>query len=235
MKIQIAMTAWNRYPERFNYFKSAVHALQQKLTAIGHEFSWVVSVESERHLLKEEFDAFCRGNDIDIMYKMGKPNLGSNLNYLQRSLYTDFVFFCQDDFFLETPLDIAKDLDFLLQNPTVGMIRYKAGKHENSKFVGPMFGDLQELSRETHYFYSDGPHLRRKTFHEITGPFIETVAPSGADHSLGEMEMNKRSKIKAPRIFIRHPGEYFGHMGGVSTLNEKWTEHQAACEAKKKK
>lgn len=242
MKINILTIAWNRFPERFDYFQVMVNSIKENLSLGHHEYEWIVSIESERHLLKKEMEDFCNKNNIKYYYKPGKPLLATNLNYGLSLCKQPFIFYIQDDFILLNKLDISKDIDFMIAHKDISIIRYRdtrAAERVYTKQVDKNL-DLWEVSNKVPYYYNDNPQLKRKDLVKLTGDFCNKYEfpDKGFDDSSCETMMARKmkqlSRENKVRILSKHTGSScFGVQttigkGKVSTLKEKWEAQNRA-------
>lgn len=111
---------------------------------------------------------------------------GCNVNNALRQVWTDYIFFLEDDYVLTQPLDLKVGIALLESAPYLGMVRYRgtAGGHfimhhveqdvsailpDHVQGVGSVSGKLThcllDVNSPNLYVYSHGPHLKRTSFH----------------------------------------------------------------------
>lgn len=127
---------------------------------------------------------------------------GANVNNGLRLIPEEYIFFTEDDYVLERPLDLRVGVGLLYIKPHIGMLRYRgsAGGHfvyhqfeakldvfgselqgkdtlewyEGSRTVPYRLTYLQfDGGSPQLYIYSHGPHLKHKSFHEYYGFYPE--------------------------------------------------------------
>lgn len=130
---------------------------------------------------------------------------GRNVNNGIRQIPEDYIFFCEDDYLLTRDLDLITGIALLMSRTNIGMLRYRgtAGEHhvyhqfesDISAYLPDNFmymeaaGSLPnkctylqfDSGSPTLWLYSNGPHLKRKSFHVAHGLYPEGL-------KLGETE-----------------------------------------------
>jgi hypothetical protein len=228
MHVDIGLTAWTRYVERLEYFVIVVNALHAHVVAknptITCRFVCAYETEAPADLLAV-FRDYCAARKIALVPHVGPPSLGATLNLLFEVCRSPYVLYIQDDFRLNVGLTLTADVAFLESQPTFASVAYSF-KRVPAEHRIPLPDDGQsiplcEISPNTHNFYSDHPHLKRRSFHELTGPFMTH------DSCTCEMDMNHRIRRLAQaghplRAAGRGNGRgFFLHIGTTSSMTEK--------------
>lgn len=228
MQIDIGLTAWMRFLDRFEYFVIVVNSLRAHVVAKNPDirFRFICAYETEAPAeLQDIFHRYCSERNIELVGHSGPPSLGATLNLLHETCQSPYLLYVQDDFRLNVPLPLTEDVAFLESNPGFACVNYSFKRvlpeHRMPLDVGPDSMPLCEISADTHNFYSDHPHLKRRGFLEATGPFLTH------DSSVCEMEMNQRIRGlvrsgKPLRMAGRGNGRgFFLHIGTTSSMPEK--------------
>jgi len=196
-KVNILTTAWNRHPARFEYFKVMVDSVEQFLDWGEVEHDWIVSIEEYKHYRKEEMEDYMREHGMKWFYHPAPPGLGRNMNFALSLCDAPLIFYIQDDCIQVCSLHIEEDVEFLSEASGIGMIRYHV-KYKRDLDRGHLkkFDEKRKyynLNREAGYYYNDHVHLKKKIFHDLTGPYDETFK-DGIDFSRCENNMCKRAR-----------------------------------------
>jgi len=153
-------------------------------------------------------------------YSGGTYNAGKGWNICMGNgyQYSDYVLWMEDDWVLESPLNIERHVRLLEEREDIGIVSYRG------------FTEGSDLSVRTHagfhylqYFrsgdmpYSGNPHLRHARFVQTYGVFAE-------DRNPGDMEQNynerfcKRSGPEIWRPAEGNPWGIFAHIGEFQTF-----------------
>ena len=127
--------------------------------------------------------------------------------------YSDFVLWLEDDWVLETPLEIERHIRVLQEREDVGIITYR-GLTEGSDLMVATHAGYHYLKflRTSDMAYSGNPHLRHARFVRTYGWFTER-------HNPGDMEVNYDWRFRhrtGPDIWRPagdNPWGIFGHIG----------------------
>lgn len=121
---------------------------------------------------------------------------GANVNNGLNEIEEEFIFFIEDDYVLKKPLNLRLGVALLQARTNIGMLRYRGihGSHivlhQFEADVSPYWYDEPYIASPASapnrvnylqldsgspdlYLYSHGPHLKRKSFHEIHGQYPE--------------------------------------------------------------
>lgn len=244
-KINILTTAWNRHPDRFNYFKKMVLSVKEKIDWGEYIPEWIVSIEKESHYRKEEMEDFCKEENLLFYYHPNKRGLGRNTNYGYSLCKNEVILFIQDDCLAVEPLEIWRDIDWFLLKEKYGVLRYYAhfDRDNNNGHMKLVNKDLElyEIHSEAPYYMNFHVHLRKQKHIKLTGPYNEEFKfkskefPEGIDGGVAENSMVRQAREvsnimgivykRCPKnIKQRSYGNYFGKQKislEVSTLKEK--------------
>ena len=225
MKVEIAVTFWNRFPERLECLKRTYEAIESNMDFGKYEHEWLISSELDRCVDKEKvLDFFSSKPNVRSVWKVTPASLSSNLNTVLSLCVEPLILYLQDDWVLTEPLSIEADADFLL-NSDFDLIRYKYVKRD-PKQLTLVNSDLKlyEISHDAKNLYSDHPHLKKFSFHQKYGYFPEST-DRGYDSGYCELYFNRSIRDSDAKILFRETGndEMFEHISDhVSTLKEKW-------------
>ncbi len=227
--IAVCLVTWPRNADRVSYLERTVSALRVNLRHSGHIVRYVVSAESQdvpREFLAAVED-IVRPLQTRVIYRDGKADLGANMNAaLKEGLshhHCTHALLVQDDWVLMQPLDISPYADFLTGCREWGMVRFDWSLQEHHSTWMPDFEwhgfRMRELSPESTYFYGDQIQLRRASFPQEYGWFLE----GGKNIGTAEVDFNSRLQQTKWRIATT-PERMFEHCGTVSsvTREERW-------------
>lgn len=246
-KINILTTAWNRVPERFNYFKVMVESVKEKVNWGEYIPDWIVSIEEKDHYLRKEMEEFCLDHGIHFFYHRPPAGLGRNTNYALSLCSEPAILFVQDDCIAVEPLEIWKDIDWFFSEEAqkIGVLRYYAhfdrdNDRGHMKLINDEL-DIYKVSPEATYYMNFHVHLRKLEYHGITGPYDESFKfkskkfPNGIDGGVAENRMVTSARKVSAILGIAYKrcainkeersfGNYFGKQKVLlehSTLMEK--------------
>ncbi|SEF14552.1 Glycosyl transferase family 2 [Rhizobiales bacterium GAS191] len=153
--------------------------------------------------------------------------LGASSNRGVRAASGDFILQLQDDWILTGRSDyLRRAVEVLQSMPEVGMILFRDRPdlpvHERRQF-GDLGVDILAdrvdaggmLNRVTDGAYSDNPHLKRRDFHQIVGPYAEGV-------SMAKMEFEMQKQVCAQstyRVAAIKGMDVFRHIGDRFSFN----------------
>lgn len=218
-KVDLILTHWARYASRVKCLKDTLNSLKTKLKASGHEIVITVGCETYDSPYQEETKKVCSSFGARFLEQPEAPNLGRNLNNLQRNTQNPFILYVQDDFELERYLDIGPDVDLMIQELRIDMIRYTWRKIDPSEYVISEYRpNLLKLNFTCPHLYSDNPHLRRREWLDITGPYT-TKDNASCENSM------RASAVKHKMVVLLSPEQPFRHSGIETVMWEKWANH----------
>lgn len=196
-KVNILTTAWNRHPARLEYFKIMVESVEKYLDWGDVEHDWIVSIEEFEHYRKEEMEEYMLEHNIRWSYHPPPPGLGRNMNYALSLCDAPLIFYIQDDCVQVYPLSIEEDIKYLIETPDVGLIRYyvKYQRDIDRKHLKRFDKERKYyyLNKDAGYYYNDHVQLKKKSFHDLTGPYNESFR-KGMDFSKCENSMCSKAR-----------------------------------------
>lgn len=226
--IDVTLTAWPNHPRRIEYFGRVIEALKDKLSASSHELRYFCSAETQpdpdHRWCGDELAELCCRYSVFLSWREGLANLGNNMNAALRLCTADLIFLVQDDHLLCESLDLSPGATLLQTMLTLDMIRYHwdAGpRHDGSGEPRTVLCDHPDGWRRVvdGRIYSDYPHLRRRSFMDKFGWYLED-----AKYALSEgTYMLKLKELGATIAVADHP--YFAHIGAVPSIIED--DHEA--------
>jgi len=230
IEVDVALSAWPRFAARLEYFRTALVSVRKHLVDAYPQISFrllsTYEVDSPADL-RRMWEACCREHSVEAIPHEGPPSLGGSLNLLFSRVTAPYALYLQEDFCIKRLPHFIDDLAFLEHNPDFGSLRYSfrrvTAEHRTLLRVGnDRLGDLWELSPAAVNYYSDHPHLRRRTLFATVGPYRTD------GNARCELDMNARMKQLSSqghpsRIAGRGPG--YGlvlHIGTTSSMPEKY-------------
>lgn len=160
---------------------------------------------------------------FDIVYSQTNRGLGNNLNKGQDAVNSPFTLYIQEDFVPKSifPEKLISSLNFLREDSNLDMVRYYAYfKYPYLKKFREGFSimEFKFLSRgyRKFYYYSDHPHLRRTTFFEKFGKYIENVKSDKTEYLM----MMSFLKNKGRSLFY---DDYNGLFDQINSTSEPST------------
>jgi len=147
---------------------------------------------------------------------------GINANHLLQHVSTQFLFQIEDDYVLTQPLNLDAGMALLLTKPHIGMLRYRgtAGDHvvlhqmeadvsaflpeyrEGTGLPGKLTYCLLDSGSPTVWLYSNGPHLKRRDFHQFYGDYPEGLKLGVTEEKYAHIVRDGMKTAGAPAIAI---------------------------------
>lgn len=215
MNIDIVIVTWPNHPERWRYFEWCIGAAWQGITASRHSVRWLCSSESERdpahRWYGDELAAWCAERNIPLTFRHGPASLGAAMNSAMDLVTADYAIIHQDDFLLQTPLDLSDSVDCMESLPSADIVRYSWPGMERVTVCGQV-GGWRRLNPRGSWPYGDDPHLRRRTFPQRFGRYLE-----GPPHGNSEGNMVFEFGRKNAQVFLADQ-LYYGHAGSVPAV-----------------
>ncbi len=160
------------------------------------QLRWLVCDDSSPHgyIHKLRKEGLFRKLGVEVVSTNKNSGWGANVNNGLRAVKTNYIFFIEDDYVLDCPLDLRLGVALLETKPHIGMLRYRgtAGdipvyhqfQADISAFVplyqegiSPVRGKMTYLQfnagSPTAYVYSHGAHLKHRRFHQFYGMYPE--------------------------------------------------------------
>jgi len=220
--IDVAMIAWPNHPDRVQYFRQTMEAIQKHLTASRHTLRFYCSAESERDPKHQwcghELEQLCNDYDITLVWRDAPANLGANSNHVLAMCSAPTILYQQADWLLRYPLDLSPGSDFMVENPDVDLLRYSWP--EDPKMLptiedrggGWANGGWRQIDINGMWPYGDDPHLRRRDFFWKHGWYFE-----GGRHGTASGTM-MRWLVKHRAVIAAADKCYYSHFGAVSAV-----------------
>ena len=238
-EIVILIITYDRYDE----LKQTMYALQSLAHYPKDKLHVVVSDDSTggtklANLSRiKAFQAWGDGG-IDIIETEQRSGWGKHVNWAinkAKEMYpkAEYIFQIEDDYVLQSELDLAEGVALLDARPNIGMLRYRgtAGGHyiyhqfeaETAVSDGGKTTYLQ-LDNASHnlYVYSNGAHLKRlrskdgyDSFHEFYGAYDEGRKLGETEEMFAHRVKDKMKQGNAPAIAILPDwvNMHFDHIG----------------------
>lgn len=154
---------------------------------------------------------------------------GANVNNGLSQIKEDIIFFLEDDYVLTAPLDLRPGVALLEVLPHVGMVRYRGSSggrylfHQFEADISPFKEVFQgewyegipiapfkvtylqfDRASPTLYIYSNGPHLKKRSFHQIYGKYPEHLPLGKTEEAFAHMvqDLMRRDPDNAPGVVI---------------------------------
>jgi hypothetical protein len=199
--------------------RETLQSLRDKLRVTGHLLEITVGAESYDAPYQSDARKICIEYGANFLENLEAPNLGRNLNNLQKHTKNPWIMYVQDDFELESPLEIGYDISLMEANSEIDMIRYTWRKITPSEYqISEYRHDLYLLNTNCPHLYSDNPHLRRRDWLDRTGPYVTQ------DNAACENEMRQKANELKLRVLLTK-NQSFRHSGIETVMWEKWAKH----------
>lgn len=213
--ITIVFTTWPNHHKRWEYFNTCIPRVLRMLVASQHTLQFKCVSESERDPLNNWYGQhlieFCQSNNIPLSFRQCRANLGGMMNDAMRASDSKYTMIVQDDWFLSEECDLSPGLFLMDQFPEIDIIRYSWPGDTMVTYQGEFQG-WKKLDPVGMWPYGDDPHIRRKSFVERFGPYIEY-----GHHGASEGDMVYRFGHKKALVLVADKC-YFGHCGEVSAV-----------------
>lgn len=115
----------------------------------------------------------------------------ANVNQGLRAATSEFTLFLEDDYVLSQDLDLTAAIALMLEKPALGMLRFRGTAGDHMVFhqfeadISAVYAEYREgmglpgkltylqldSGSPSLYIYSNGPHLKRRAFHEFYGAY----------------------------------------------------------------
>src|SRR5690606_38747407 len=117
--------------------------------------------------------------------------LGNNINKGQDSIERPFTLYVQEDFVPTSffPKSLRDALEFMENDKYLDMVRfYSYLRYPRLNYVDKGFSEMQypplSLNYKKVYFYSDHPHLRRSSFFQRFGRYVEGIKSDKTEYKM---------------------------------------------------
>jgi len=168
---------------------------------------------------------------------------GRNVNLGMTKVDSPYIFFTEDDYIPKVDIDLYRAVAVMEQTPSMGMLRFRGtGAHvliyhgmeadirgwlpDYREGWGYVSGKASYLlidgGSPGFYVYSNGPHLKRQSFHQFYGDYPEGRKLGETEESYAHMVRDRMGEPDAPTIGILP--DYlimrFDHIGQSYQLGE---------------
>ncbi|CAG4998979.1 hypothetical protein DYBT9275_02123 [Dyadobacter sp. CECT 9275] len=139
--------------------------------------------------------------DFTLVTTPVNKGLGNNINKGQDAVKTDFTLYVQEDFVPEPifPPNFERALKFMHERPDLDMVRFYA--YFNYPYLKPVGDGFSEMlfkitypGYRKFYYYSDHPHLRRSTFFQKFGRYVEGIKVEATEYEMMMSVLRKKGK-----------------------------------------
>lgn len=217
--VDVILTTWARFESRVRYLRAALESLRLRLKTSDCVLHYVIGAEGLDAPYQNDVRKLCSEYGATLVVNNGPPNLGRNLNNLHSNTSSPWVLYVQDDFVLMEDFDLDYDVAVMKQHKGIDMIRYEWRKISRSNLKqAKEDATIWYLSPSEPRFYSDNPHLRRRSWMDRTGLYITT------DNAACENGMNSKAKSLRMGVFLKKE-RLFRHGGLETVMWEKWAAH----------
>ena len=228
MSVDVVITTWPNHPKRLEYFRDCLRLLRERLTASRHEMHWHCTSESMQCADAEwcgaDLQAICDDDGIALSWRTWEPGLGENMNAALRLGESPMILLVQDDCHITEPLDLSPGIDFMDATADVDLLRYMWPPDERVGLIENGDG-WRRFDVNDGWCYSDRPHLRRRSFMDKWGWYLEKQTWQGA--SEGDMLLRLRA---GNAVIAAADKRYFESppMPRVScdTTNKRWPSNR---------
>lgn len=155
--------------------------------------------------------------------------MAANVNKGLIAATGDYILQLQDDWICTGPKNyLLLGIDALHENNDLGLIRYRLGVHYphfSSRFLTNKINKINILEWDqgdlniSQFLYSDNPHLKRKTFHQIIGMYK-------AFNKMSQTEIEFCIRFNKSKFFtvafIEGYSEVFQHIGENNSLRRNY-------------
>jgi len=217
-EVTVQICTYNRYDD----IRKTVEALVENLTYPN--LKWVICDDNSPGTYISRLKRLKLFKDLNAKFISTLQNggWGVNVNNGLRNIPSPYVFFCEDDYVLEHPLDLRFGVAIMETKPHIGMMRYRgtAGDtvvfHQQEADIRPWLPDYHMgggvIGRETYllldggspslWLYSNGPHLKRRSFHDFYGYYSEGLKLGQTEEHFCHVVKEKMKIPDAPCIAI---------------------------------
>jgi glycosyltransferase involved in cell wall biosynthesis len=206
--------------DRLKVIERVLFALLKHLHYPREKLRWIIADDSSPDDYVERLSGLKVCQLIQPRFSVTERNsgFGVNVNLGLRAVETEYCLFIEDDKLLEHDLDLRQGVALLETRQNIGMLRYRGTGGEPLIFhlfesdISHYMPDYQDgvglsgrlnylqLDSGSHalYLYTNGPHLKRRSFHEFYGYY-----PEG--YRLGETEEKMAHQVKDLMLAVGAP------------------------------
>lgn len=220
---------------RLDELTRTLEALKKRVLQYdSKKIKWLICDDSspddyrDRIRASKIYRAIEKGSQIDILPTPANSGWGANVNNGLRHIDTEYIFFVEDDYVLNCPLDLEQGVALLETKRDIGMLRYRGtagdhviyhqfeadvtGKYRIPKDGGAIRQGLGLPNKVTYlqldsgsptlYLYSHGAHLKRKSFHNFYGLYPEGLKLGQTEEAYAHIVKDRMKLPNAPAIAI---------------------------------
>jgi glycosyltransferase involved in cell wall biosynthesis len=242
--IDIVVITYDRVAE----ISKTITAIEKYLIYPRDKVRYLIADDATPGDYHQRLDALPIFKHIRHEYVPAERNLGwgGNANRALRYSSAEFVYFTEDDYVLRRPLDLRAGVATMMVKPEIGMLRYRGTAGSHVIYHG-MEADIKAFSDEfffqsgvglegridyllldsgspTLWLYSNGPHLRRKSFVDHYGYYPEGLKLGATEESYAHTVKDAmRDNPYAPVLAILPEWIplWYDHIGKSFQLTEK--------------
>ncbi len=232
--------------KRLNEIQQTLDALRKHISYPADKLRWLIADDSSGADYIESIKALKRFKALNLEFAVTPANggWGRNVNHALSQIETEYVFQIEDDYLLRKPLDLRAGIALMETKPEIGMLRYRgiAGTHmvthlmeadisaylpDHQDGVHMVPGKLQycllDSGSPTAYIYSNGAHLKRRSFHQFYGVYPEGQKLGATEETFCYTVKSAMKLPNAPAIAILPDWFYmwFEHIGQSYQLTEE--------------
>lgn len=233
--------------DRLEELSKTVSALHEKLVYPTDRLVFLIADDCTPGPYRDQIFDFWQKSHFDtkVMFVSTTINSGwgVNANNALRKAGQSLVFFIEDDYVLNHPLDLRLGVALLTKNEKLGMLRYRgtAGTdvyyhqqeidiHDKvpeyqteTGVVGKLNYFVIQPTSLSLYLYSNGPHLKTHRFHEYYGGYPEGLRLGETEESYAHTVKDRIGRSDAPQIAILPDwvSMKFSHIGKSYQLTDK--------------
>lgn len=212
--VTILIITWNRPVE----IRRTIMALRNNLCYPG-PLAWHIADDKS----PAGYLPAVKADFLDLNFtttQTDRKGWGANVNLALRTIKTDYVFSCEDDYVAIRKINLAQGVELMELCQSVGLVRYDGLSghvgltlrlQEAKKFDALNYLMIVKDKSSHLNVYSHRPHLKHRRFHDFYGLYPENL-------SLGECESGFAHRVKSkngPSLAILSDGipRAFDHIG----------------------
>ena len=239
-QIAIQICTYNRY----NEIRKTVEALQKYLIYPKEKITLYICDDSSPGGYTQKLSRLnlFKYWTTHMVVTPSNVGWGGNVNHGLANIPEEIIFFIEDDYVLTKELDLRIGVLLLLEKSHIGMLRYRgttgtrlvyhqfeanisrwanvfsSAWYEGAPTVPYTFSYLHfDGNSPDIWLYSNGPHLKSKSFHDFYGPYPEGLKLGHTEESFAHLVKDKMraDPTHAPAIVILPEWipMWFNHIG----------------------
>lgn len=210
--------------DRLRIIERTLLALAKNLVYPRDRLHWLITDDSSpndylHHVSGLKICEILKPELLSTPHNMG---FGANVNMGQQQVSTDYTLFVEDDKLLEHKLDLRIGVALLETRANIGLVRYRGAGgesfiyHQFETNISDFLPDYQDgvgLSGRLNYLqidsgspalyiYSNGPHLKHRSFHAFYGDYPEGLRLGHTEESMAHLVKDKMIEPGAPAIAV---------------------------------